>query len=514
MSVSDHLKEKLRDTPHKPGVYLHKDQTGGIIYVGKARDLKKRLSQYFTPSRKMKADRKTRALMETIADFDYHVVRNEEEALVLEAKLIKQYRPRYNVIFRDDKRFQLVRADLTSNCPRIQVTRIKKGDKAKYFGPFVHAGALQETLSYLNHHYGLRTCSAVNPTEKDYRHCNADVIQNCSAPCIGKTSPEDYQTKVAEAVAILEGKGKKDILADLDTKMQDASKELDFEAAAKYRDIKENLVITLRPTRQFRNNNIIPSTIQPLEDLAELGDFLGLSTPPSTMECFDISNVSSNHIVASMVRFQDGSPDNNKYRRYRIKTVKGQDDFASMAEVVRRRYSHLLREGAKKAKEMGLGDSQESVTELSEKVKANLPDLIIVDGGKGQLSSAVKELQRLGLYEYQIIGLAKREEEVYFPGQSDPLKIPHDKGALKLLQRIRDEAHRFANNYNELLLRKRIKESLLDDCPGVSPRKKDLLLQKFGSVTRVKKASAKEISTIHGISEKGAISILEFLNQQ
>lgn len=312
-------------------------------------------------------------------------------------------------------------------------------------------------------------------------------------------------------VDILEGKGKKEVLSDLDEKMQSASAELDFESAAKFRDIKENLIKTLRPARQFRNSTMIPSTVQPIDDLSELGDFLSLPSPPRVMECFDISNVSSNHIVASMVRFQDGRPDNNKYRRYRIKTVTGQDDFASMAEVVRRRYSRLLREGAIKAQEMGMEESQEPTADLSVRVKANLPDLIIVDGGKGQLSSAVRELQRLGLHDHPIIGLAKREEEVYFPGQSDPLKIPHDRGALKLLQRIRDEAHRFANNYNELLLRKRIQESVLDECPGVSPRKKELLLKKFGSVARIKKATTEEISAIYGISENGAKGILEFL---
>ena len=229
------------------------------------------------------------------------------------------------------------------------------------------------------------------------------------------------------------------------------------------------------------------------------------------MECFDISNVSSNHIVASMVRFTGGSPDNNKYRRYRIKTVEGQDDFASMAEVVRRRYSRLLLEGRKKMEQMGIEENQESVADLAQRVRANLPDLIIVDGGKGQLSSAVRELKRLGLEGHPIIGLAKREEEVFFPGESDPLRIPHDKGALKLLQRIRDEAHRFANNYNELLLRKRVTESLLDDCPGVSPRKKALLLERFGSVARIRKATPEQIAEIRGISAEGGAKILEWL---
>jgi excinuclease ABC subunit C len=234
------------------------------------------------------------------------------------------------------------------------------------------------------------------------------------------------------------------------------------------------------------------------------------------MECFDISNVSSNHIVASMVRFVDGLPDNQNYRRYRIKTVDGQDDFASMAEVIRRRYSRILRESADANPDAA--ESQEGMIEamrrLAKEGKApvKLPDLVIVDGGKGQLSSATGELQRLGLHELPIIGLAKKREEIFRPGRSDPLVLSHDTGALKLLQRIRDEAHRFANNYNELLLRKRMKESLLDDCPGVSPKRKAALLVKFGSVERIRKKSAEEIAELPGISLRSAQAMLEWLN--
>ena len=512
MSDVNPAKVKLRDTPHKPGVYIHKDRFGGIIYVGKARDLKKRLSSYFSPSRAQQADRKTRALIETIVDFDYHIVKNEQEALILETKLIKQYRPRYNILYRDDKRYKMVKVDLSAPCPKFQVIRMRKGDGAKYFGPFVHSSALSETLEYLNRKFGLRTCRVSHPGEKDYKHCNADVIRNCSAPCIGKISLEDYKGRIEQACRLLEGKGKGDFLKDIETEMQEAAARFDFEEAAKFRDIIENIKKTLTPTRQFRNTINLPSTIHAADDFSELADFLGLEAAPKIMECFDISNVSSNHIVASMVRFTDGKPDNNKYRRYRIKTVSGQDDFASMAEVVRRRYTRLLGDSAKK-EASAIEGSQELVTDLAQKVNAGLPDLIIVDGGKGQLSSAVRELQRLGLYDHPIIGLAKKHEEVFLPGESDSIRIPHDRGALKLLQRIRDEAHRFANNYNELLLRKRIKESVLDECPGVSPRKKELLLRQFGSVLRLKKATPEQVSEIKGISINGAITILEWLKE-
>ncbi|MFT7172667.1 MAG: excinuclease ABC subunit C, partial [Paracoccaceae bacterium] len=238
--------------------------------------------------------------------------------------------------------------------------------------------------------------------------------------------------------------------------------------------------------------------------------------PPTIMECFDISNISSTHIVASMVRFKNGLPDNQNYRQYRIKTVEGQDDYASMAEVVRRRYGRILKENMEANPEVAEA-SQESAVETLRRLAAEgkspvtLPDLVIVDGGKGQLSVSVAELQRLGLGGLPICGLAKQHEEIFFPGKSESVRIPHDRGALKLMQRIRDEAHRFANRYNELLLRKRVKESLLDDCPGVSPAKKKALLKKFGSVARIKEATVDQIAAMPGFSATSGEVILRFL---
>ena len=295
--------------------------------------------------------------------------------------------------------------------------------------------------------------------------------------------------------------------------MQAAAEALDFETAATLRDVLDNIRKTLSPTRQFSRGRGLPTTVKPTEDLADLGEALGLDGPPRVMECFDISNVSSNHIVASMVRFTDGRPDNQNYRKYRIQTVTGQDDFASMAEVVLRRYSRILRENIGEDAEVSQELLIEAQRRLAKEGKAKivLPDLVIVDGGKGQLSSAFKQLRTLGLQELPIIGLAKQHEEVFFPGRSDPLLIPHDRGALKLLQRIRDEAHRFANGYNELLYRRRMKESALDDCPGMSQRRKAMLLKEFGSLARIRKADPSEIGKIPGISEKFAASLLDFL---
>lgn len=514
MAAQD-LRSKLGEVPHQPGVYLMKDRLGSIIYVGKARDLRKRLSNYFMASRKVRADLKTRALIDSIEDFEFHIVRNEQESLLLEGKLIKDYRPRYNVSFRDDKRFLLVKIRLEDPWPKFVMTRMKKDDGSRYFGPFPHSGALRETLSWLNRTCGLRVCRPLSPGEIDYKHCNADIIRNCSAPCIGRIDRVAYLAKVEEACRILEGKGKREVFVSLRSDMEKAAANLDFEKAANLRDILLNLEKTLSPTRQFSRGRGVQTTVKPTEDLAELGEVLHLAGPPRVMECFDISNVSSNHIVASMVRFTDGKPDNQNYRRYRIRTVQGQDDFASMAEVIRRRYSRILMENATADPDAEV--SQEDVMEAQRRLarsglaKIVLPDLVIVDGGKGQLGMAVRELNNLGLHDLPVIGLAKQHEEVFVPGRSEPILIPHDRGALKLLQRIRDEAHRFANGYNALLYRRRMKESLLDEVPGMSARKKKLLLEKFGSVDRVKKATAKQIAEIPGISEKSAAVILDWL---
>jgi excinuclease ABC subunit C len=290
----------------------------------------------------------------------------------------------------------------------------------------------------------------------------------------------------------------------------------------------DNLKKTLRPTRQFRKRGVPGKAINPEEDVKELKEYLQLERLPTVMECFDISNISSNHIVASMVRFRNGVSDNSNYRRYRIKTVKGQDDFASMAEVVRRRYSRILLEGREHVGDEVADENQESPLQAMRRIEADeeagkfedgkkrkpfvrLPDLVIVDGGKGQLSMAVKELNRLGLHDLPVIGLAKQREEVFRPGVSEPLIIPHSTGALKLLQRIRDESHRVANGYHQILMKRRVEESILDDCPGISRARKERLLEKFGSVARMRKVSADEIAEVTGITVKLATEIVHFL---
>jgi excinuclease ABC subunit C len=539
------LIEKLRDVPHKPGVYLMKDRLNRIIYVGKARDLRKRLGTHFMPSRRITADLKTRALLDSVWDFEIHLVRSEPEALLLEGKLIKEFRPKYNISFRDDKRFLLVKVNLADPIPRFQLTRLKKDDGCRYFGPFAHAGALRSTLNWMRKKFGIRSCRVPEPGEQDYRRCLDHIIKNCSAPCIRKVSLEDYRQRVLQACEFLEGESR-ELLDQLEAEMKVAAEKLDFERAAQIRNMLEDLRRTTKPMRRFTRGSL-PSAIDPAADLQALADALLLPGPPRIMECFDISNISTTHVVASMVCFKDGVPDKSNYRRYRIRTVAGQDDFASMAEVVRRRYSRILLEGRAIAPDLaefnqepvedavkridspdkterGHADSLETggdekpIANQPEKVKrperlVRLPDLIIVDGGKGQLSSACRELQRLGLTDRPIIGLAKEFEEIYRPSRPLPLRLPEDSGALQLLQRIRDEAHRFANSYHQLLMKKRIAESVLDECPGVSDSRKQALLAKFGSVERLRKASAEDIASVEGISEKLAETIARFLNR-
>jgi excinuclease ABC subunit C len=510
--------KKLREVPHKPGVYLMRDRLKRIIYVGKARDLRKRLGQYFMPSRRMAADLKTRALLDSTWDFDVHVVRNEPEALLLEGKLIKEFRPKYNISFRDDKRFLLVKVNLSDAIPRFQFARLKKEDGYRYFGPFAHAGALRTTLKWMKKRFGIRSCRVLEPGESDYKRCMDHIIKNCSAPCIRRVTLEDYKARVLEACEFLEGQSQ-EMLKQIEEQMKKAAGNLEFEKAAEMRNMLDDLRRTTRPARRFTRGSF-PTSIDPKADLQALADALLLPGAPAVMECFDISNISTTHIVASMVSFRNGVPDKSNYRRYRIRTVEGQDDFASMAEVVRRRYSRVLLESRNAAPELA-EFSQEPVDEAIARIQqtaperlVRLPDLIIVDGGKGQLSSACKELQRLGLQNVPIIGLAKEFEEVYRPGRALPLQLPDDSGALQILQRIRDEAHRFANGYHQLLMKKRIAESILDDCPGVSENRKQALLKEFGSVERLRKASVAEIGEVEGISAKLAEVIFQFVQRE
>jgi excinuclease ABC subunit C len=535
------LQKKVHEVPHRPGVYLMRDRFNRVIYVGKARDLRKRVSSYFLPSKLAQADLKTRAMLDATWDFETHTVRSDAESVLLEGKLIKEYRPRYNISFRDDKRFLVVRVDLSEEWPRFRLARFKKDDGSRYFGPYAHAGALRQTLNFMRKKFGVLTFGRGAPTERELKSSTYQVPVRLS-----ETSAQQYRERLEQACEFLEGKSR-EMIAALEEQMHTAAEKMDFEKAAELRNMIADLRSTTKPTRRFTRGSL-PSTIDPMADVQTLADALHLSDAPRVMECFDISNISTTHVVASMVCFRDGVPDKNNYRRYRVRTVEGQDDFASMAEVVRRRYSRILLE-ARAANSHAAEFSQENAADALARISSHpersrgnpsqnaqvasrdssttlrsarndesfvavrLPDLIIVDGGKGQLSAACRELQRLGLHDLPIIGLAKEHEEIYRPGRALPLRLPMDSTALRLLQRIRDEAHRFANAYHQLLMKKRVEESILDDCPGVSQNRKSLLLQRFGSVNRLRKASVEEIAATEGIGRKLAEEVHLFLQR-
>jgi excinuclease ABC subunit C len=616
--VSDTIRKKVSSLPHKPGIYLMKDRFGTVIYVGKARDLRKRVSSYFQPSRRLGWDPKFRALVDGICDFDYHMVRSEPEALLLESKLIKEFHPRYNVSFRDDKRYLMLKVNLNDPIPRFTLTRLKQDDGAKYFGPFPNSGALRSTLALVRRQFHLRGCRPLTPTERDYRHCLYAHLKYCTAPCINNVTRDQYLEQVNAASEFLAGQCE-EMQESLEAEMKKAAGNQEYERAAELRDMLSDLKRTTRKTEKFeRIPYSLPLAIDPARDLAELGEVLGLSGPPQRIEGFDISNISGTFAVASMVRFKNGRPDRANYRRFKIKTVVGQNDFESMAEVVRRRYTRLLNESKTvgqasrqspedqdKSKNDGgeaipqalqeLVDDVSAATKRRSKVKpntdssavdvragrapghsaesnpspeidpndqtidapdfetdaettspsparpvrhslgdggsggegqgavvlraqgedtikpSNLPDLILIDGGKGQLGMALAELKKLGLEHIPVIGLAKEFEEIYRPGQSEPLRLSHDTGALKLLQRVRDESHRFANTYNAQLRLKRISESILDEFPNIGERRKAALLKKFGSVQRIRIATTEQIAEVPGFGGKAAGELKAFL---
>ena len=458
------LKEKVRQLPDKPGVYLMKDRLGRIIYVGKARSLKKRVASYFQRGRARTAEQpKIRALLDLIVDFDTVEVKSEPEALLLEGKLIKQWRPRYNTDFTDDKRFLLVRVDPAEELPRFRLTRIKKDDRSRYFGPFAHSGLLRKTLAQMRRQFGILLGDGLPQKLPDGTWRLYDDVREEIYGTENIVTAEGYRHRVEEACGFLEGKSR-EWLETLRAEMTAAAAKQEFEKAAGLRDIVFALEQTLGRTRRFER--IDPT--RPEGDAAALHALrlaLGLPHPPRVMECFDISHISGTFVVASMVRFADGRPDKHNYRRFQIKSFIGNDDFRAMEEVVGRRYRRLAAEG---------------------KV---FPDLVVIDGGRGQIGAALKAFLALDLAPPALIGLAKEHETIVFPDERPPLNLPLNHPGLNVLQRLRDEAHRFANTYNAELRSKKIRESVLDDLPGLGPVRRSALLEHFGGIEQLRAAS-------------------------
>ena len=616
---AEHLQLKLKSLPDSPGVYLFKDKRGKIIYIGKAKKLKNRVRSYFGSQDNL--DHKTFRLMSQAADFDLMVTDSEVEALILEANLVHEYKPRYNVMLKDDKHFPYVKITTNEPFPRVLVVRRIEKDGASYFGPYTSAKYMRRTVNFLTQLFKIRTCNFVipHPKGKQYKVCLDYHINRCGGPCEGLQSENEYRELVDGVIMVLAGKSK-ELIDQLSTKMSKASKGMNYEDAARLRDqieaiksvmikqkvdvgeiVDRDIISVAREERdaiavvmqiregaligrqefqltvdiddtdetiidtfvsQYYNNqpNIPQELFLPVEltDLklilawlkklkgsavkiitpqkgekvrlvglaarnarllldeiliqrkqasdrtskmvTALKDDLGLSKSPRKIICFDISNTGETDAVGSCVFFENGKPKKSGYRRFRIKGVKGQDDFKMMREVIGR-YFFKVRESMM---EKGAGPKN-GFTER--------PDLVVVDGGKGQLSSAKAELDYLGFKEQMIIGLAKKLEEVYLPGNSEAIVIAKSSPGLMLLKRARDEAHRFAIEYNRKIRSKRTIKSKLDDIPGIGPAKREALIREFGSVARIKEATVESLTEIRGITPKLAETILVRLSK-
>lgn len=453
------IKKKIKTFPDSAGVYLMKDDKGGIIYVGKATSLKKRVANYF---RDRVLSSRLSALMENTKTIEYIQTNNEAEALLLEAALIKSYQPKYNVALRDDKNYPLLKVTVNEKFPRLLITRLKKNDGALYFGPYTEAKLLRKALAFLRRTFPLRTCKTIPDSL-----CLNYYLKQCLGPCVDKVDEKKYKEIVGQLIMFLEGK-RPELLKQLQEDMIKASKEKRYEEAARLRD-------QLRSLTQFIVSGVKREGSR--DQLQALKEVLGLKKEPRRIEAFDVSSISGKEAVGSMITFLDGRPYKNGYRRFRIREVKGVDDYAMIKEIVRRRYQKLIDE------------------------KENPPDLIIIDGGKGHLNSAKEELEKIGLSDLPIMSIAKEFEHIFVPGKEGPIRLPNNSIILYLIQCIRDEAHRFAIGYHKVLRGRVTQESVLDDIRGIGPKRKIALIKHFGSVEGIKLATVADLMQVKGINQ-------------
>ena len=492
------LAAKLKDLPNQPGVYFHRDNKGEIIYVGKAAILKNRVRQYF--QHPVNRDPKTAALIKEIRDVDWIVVGSEVEALFLEAEMIRRYRPRYNILARDDKSMAYLRIDYLSNYPTVSITRRPLDDKARYFGPFLSTTSLRQALKVLRKIFPFASQRPINKKRTNlYYHLGLDPgLEE------GKTSLKDYRSNLKKLMAVISGQKTK-IETELRKEMKKESKKLNYEAAAKYRN-QLNALRNIDQQAIFSNQESLD--ISKDHALSELVKLFCLSKLPRRIEAYDISHMQGREVVASMVVFTNGVPDKQRYRRFKM-SRQGNDDFFNMHETLSRRLkpSHLKSWGT--------------------------PDLILVDGGKGQLTAAIKARDELGLSELPFIGLAKREEQIvvhklasrvqinkqflkdlggYITSSSDfeLISLPLSSNLLKLLERIRDESHRFAVSYHSVLKAKRQTRSILEDISGIGPVSRLKLQREIGGIKELSLASEQELSLIVGT--KRAHLVKKYLN--
>lgn len=495
--MNQRLTEKLKQLPKEPGVYFHKNQTGQIIYVGKAAKLNNRVRQYFQKSRAR--DPKTEALVAEIADTDWMVVESELEALFLEAEMIRRYMPQYNILLRDDKSMSYIRIDYDSDFPTVTTTRRPLDDGARYFGPYLSTLSVRKALKYLRRIFPYAVKKNTGQKRASlYYHLGLDPgLEE------GRTSLDDYRANLRKLMAVIEGRRNK-IIKELERDMKRLSKESRFEEAAKVR----NQIFALQRLGQqviFSDKEFLD--ISKDHALTELVDLLQLNGYPRRIEGYDISHMQGTDVVASMVVFTNGVSDKGQYRKFKTK-INQNNDFYNMNETIKRRLSD------KNLKAWGK------------------PDLMLIDGGKGQLDAALKARDELGQGSIPFIGLAKREEQIVvaknrsgvkvdqsvlqklggFSTESDEyylLSIPHNTNIVKLLQRIRDESHRFAVSYHSVLKMKRQTASVLDEIPTIGPETRKKLLKTFGSVRGVIQARDIELQKLVG--EKKTVILRQYL---
>jgi len=427
MANTDKLKDKIAAMPDAPGIYLMKDKRGEVIYIGKAKSLKKRLNTYFGRG----LSSKTIALMSNVDDIEYKLCQNESLALLLEANLVHKYKPKYNVSLRDDKSFPLVKIT-NEEFPAIYITRKRESDGARYFGPYTNAKLLKKALKIIRHSFPYRSCKKL-PKEA----CIYYRIKLSPAPCIGKINQTEYADTMQNIALILEGKTDA-LIKKLSQQMNLKAKEQQFEEAAKIRDQIEALSIMQESAVRFSRKDesrtfllkeaLLSKKVR--DELKGLKNLLGLVKLPERIEAFDISNISGKEATGAMVSFYRGMPDKNNYRRFRIKTVHSIDDYKMLSEVIQRRYLRLIRENL------------------------SLPDLVLIDGGRAHLLTAKKEMDALGIH-IPLVSIAKDRENIYIKARINPLRFNFDIPALNLIRRIRDEAHRFAVAYHHILRRKK-----------------------------------------------------------
>ncbi len=598
------LEATLQKLPDRPGVYLMRDARGDVVYVGKAQSLRNRVRSYWQKATPIGEQHRIRSVIDRVVDVEYTLTDSVSEALLLEANLIKRFRPRFNVRLKDDKSYPYIKITMSDDFPRVERTRKLVQDGSRYFGPYASASSVDESMNLVRRLFPFRTCTIdIKDGERALdRPCLLYHIKRCQGPCIQAVSKEEYGGQIEQIELFLEGR-QESVVQALTREMRTASERTEYERAGAIRDkiraIERTMesqkmaafrrteldlvglarqdnqaaiqlfairggkligrdVFLLDATReapdeevlssfllQFyaRATSIAPQVLVPMslpdaadleafltaqrggpvhlavpqrgekrelmalatrnatETLAreqarwladegktlgaleELAEALGLPGPPLRIECYDISNVQGSDSVGSMVVFEEGRPRSGEYRRFKIKTVVGANDFASHQEVLRRRFRRA------KAGDEG----------AEEALRWAMPDLVIIDGGKGQVSAAKEVLDELGLHDLPLAGLAKEREELFLPGSSVPVVLPPTSSALYLVQRLRDEAHRFAITYHRDLRSKRQTRSAFDDLPGVGPKRRRALLRVFGSAKRVRDAPVEQIAAVPGI---------------